>query len=188
MTNKLPSPKRVCPWWLCFTFDNPLRRFLHHPERLLGAYVGKGYQVIDIGAGMGYFTIPLARLVGPTGRVIAVDIQEKMFSVLNRRAERSGLADRITTHLAGPDSLGLPEKADFILAFWMVHEVPDQGQFLAQVLNLIKPGGLFLIAEPRFHVSKKRFEQTIQTAIGLGFVIKEHPGIRLSHSALLGRG
>ena len=184
MIEKLKDNKHVCPWWLCFTFDNPFRRIFHDPVKILSAYVHKGNTVIDIGPGMGYFTIPMAELVGSTGRVTAIDIQPKMLSALVSRAQKKGVSDRIGTHLASPDSIGFYEKADFILAFWMVHEVPDQRRFLSEIRNLMKPEGLFLLVEPVIHVSKKNFSRTIETAKELGFVIKESPKIRMSQSAL----
>ncbi len=187
MIDKLTVQKMVCPWWLCYTFDNPLRKFLHNPEMLLNPYVSPGNTVIDVGAGMGYFTIPLARLVGPAGHVIAIDIQGNMLSALTRRARKYGLSDRITLHLTNPDSLGNHPKADFILAFWMVHEVPNQRAFLTEIFSLLKPEGLFLLVEPIIHVPKKAFLRDLQTVNEIGFVIKDKPKIRISHSILLMR-
>jgi ubiquinone/menaquinone biosynthesis C-methylase UbiE len=188
MLEKLINTKHVCPWWLCFTFDNPLRKIIHDPIAILTPYVQQGDTAIDIGPGMGYFTIPLADIVGSTGSVIAIDIQQKMLSALMARAHKKSVADKITTHLAGPDSIGFNEKADFILAFWMAHEVPDQKRFLSEIRNLMKPDGLFLLVEPLIHVSKKNFARAIETAKQLGFVIKESPKIRMSQSALFSRG
>jgi ubiquinone/menaquinone biosynthesis C-methylase UbiE len=184
MLEKIINTKRVCPWWLCFTFDNPLRRIIHDPVKILSPYVHQGNTAIDIGPGMGYFSTPMAELVGPKGRVIAIDIQRKMLSALMERANKKGVAEIIKTHLASSDSLGFYEKADFILAFWMAHEVPDQRQFLFEILNMMKPEGMFLLVEPLIHVSKKKFLRTIETAKELGFSIKEHPEIRMSRSVL----
>jgi ubiquinone/menaquinone biosynthesis C-methylase UbiE len=188
MLEKLINTKHVCPWWLCFTFDNPLRKIIHDPIAILSPYVQQGDTAIDIGPGMGYFTIPLAELVGSIGSVIAIDIQQKMLSALMARAHKKGLSDRIKTHLAGPDSIGFDQKADFILAFWMMHEVPDQKKFLSEIRNLMKPEGLFLLVEPVIHVSKKNFARAIETAKKLGFAIKEYPKIRISQSALFSCG
>ena len=96
----------VCPWWLCPTFDNPLRRLIHNPDRILAGLVRPGETALDLGCGMGYFSIPLARLVGPEGKVICVDLQEQMLAGVRRRAERAGVADRIRLHRAGTDGLG----------------------------------------------------------------------------------
>ncbi len=185
MLEKLSGRKIVCPWWLCFTFDNPLRRLLHNPEIVLSPYIQPGYNVIDVGAGMGYFSIPLAKLVGLSGHVTAVAVQTQMLSVLSKRAKRSGVAASISTYLATPEYLGNHAAADFILAFWVVHEVPDQEKLLRQIHALLKPNGLFLFVEPIVHVSRHYFLRTLQTAKSVGFSITEYPDIRISHSALL---
>ncbi len=177
----------VCPWWLCFTFDNPIRKLLHNPETILSPYVRPGNTVIDVGAGMGYFSIPLARLVGPAGHVTAIDVQARMLAALASRARSCGVSERIKPHLANSDSLGNHSKVDFIVAFWMVHEVPDQRAFLTEIFGFLKPDGLFLLVEPIFHVPKKSFLRTIQTADEIGFVVKDRPKIRISHSILFTR-
>jgi ubiquinone/menaquinone biosynthesis C-methylase UbiE len=119
----------ICPWWLAYTFDNPFRRFFHNPEKMLGSYVAKGMTVLDIGCGMGFFSIGLAKLVGDKGCVIAADVQPKMLSVLEKRAEKVGVLNRIRIHRCEPDKLGVETTVDFILVFWMVHEVPDTNIF-----------------------------------------------------------
>ena len=82
----------ICPWWIAYTFDNPFRRIFHNPEKMLGSYVSKGMTVLDVGCGMGFFSIGLARLVGDTGCVIAADVQSKMLGVMQRRSEKAGVA------------------------------------------------------------------------------------------------
>jgi ubiquinone/menaquinone biosynthesis C-methylase UbiE len=182
----MTEKKHVCPWWLCFTFDNPLRKLIHNPEAILSPFVRSGDRVIDIGAGMGYFSIPLARLVGSQGQVTAIDLQPQMLSVLVRRAQRAGVAERVNTYQAAPDSLGEHPPADFVLAFWMVHEVPEQRRFLTEISRMVKSGGQFLLVEPKMHVTGKSFFETLEAAKENGFTLKVAPSIRLSHSALLG--
>jgi len=177
----------VCPWWLGFALDNPLRRLFHDPAKILGPYARPGETVIDVGAGTGFFSIPLAGMVGPTGRVTAIDLQPEMLEALTRKARAQGVAERITPHLATPYSLGEHNKADFIMAFWVVHEVPDQRAFLAEVSGLLKPGGLFLLVEPRVHVSEKSFGRTVQFAAEAGLTAQGTPNIRLSRCVLLKR-
>ena len=188
MIEKQKDNTHVCPWWLCFTFDNPIRKIIHDPVKILSPYVHKGDTAIDIGPGMGYFSIPMAELVGPSGHVTAIDIQPKMLSALMGRAHKKGISDRIKTHLASPESIGIHEKADFLLAFWMVHEVPDQQRFLSEIRNIMKPDGLFLMVEPVMHVSMKSFSRAIETAKEIGFSIKESPKIHMSRSVVFTSG
>src|SRR4030042_3774459 len=174
----------VCPWWFCFIFDNFLRKLLHNSEEILRPYVVEGNTILDIGPGMGYFSIPLARIVGKKGKVIAADIQPEMLMALRKRGERAGVEQQIITHLCKADSLGLNRQFDFVLAFWMVHEVPNHLVFFEEIKSLLKPSGKFLLSEPILHVNQAMFEKTVKTAESVGLVLKEKPKIYLSRSAL----
>lgn len=175
----------TCPWWLLPTFDNPLRRWIHPPERILTEFVRPGDTVLEPGCGQGYFTMALARLAGPTGQIVAVDLQERMLAGLRRRAARHGLSERIKPTLCGPDRMGVAGPVDFALGFWMVHEVDDRKGFLGEVRDALRPGGRFLVVEPRVHVSRSNFERTLAIARELGFGIEPGPDVRLSRSAVL---
>lgn len=178
---------RVCPWWFAYTFDNPLRRWLHNPRKILGAYVHEGDTAIDIGCGMGPFTVELARLVGPDGRVIAVDLQEEMLQRVEKRLNRAGMRDRVELHRCQPDSLGLTVEADFILAFWMAHEVLDAHAFFEQIAGLLKEGGRFLLVEPNGHVGQEDFQHEVEAAQAAGLSVREQPRIAISRAALFSR-
>lgn len=175
----------VCPRWLCFTFDNWIRQRIQNPDQIIRPYVREGDTVMDVGPGIGFFTLPMARLVGDGGQVIAVDIQEEMLAAIRKRAKRAGLNHRIVTQLVSGESLGISDKIDFILAFWMAHEVPDQERFFAQLLAAVKQDGKFLLAEPKLHVSEAQFAAVIGTAQKAGFRLLDRPAIPLSHAALL---
>jgi ubiquinone/menaquinone biosynthesis C-methylase UbiE len=177
--------EHVCPWWACYLFDNPLRKLFHDPYTMLSPYVRPGFTVLDIGPGMGYFTIPLLKLVGKGGKVIAIDIQEKMLAALRRRAIKAGVDTRLITHHSQPDDFGLKEKADFILAFWMLHEVTDKIHFLKQIKKLMKKNAAALIVEPRLHVTKTAFDRSIEMARESGLKIQARPAVSLSRAILL---
>lgn len=177
----------VCPWWLCWSFDNPLRRLCHDPLRLLASYVKPGMTAADIGCGMGFFSIGLAKLAGPGGRVIAVDLQQKMLAVLERRARRAGVADRIILHRCRKDGLGIEARVDFVLAFWMVHEVPDHRRFFREVFTLLKTDGRLLLAEPKLHVSRNSLAQTLAVCRETGLHLLDEPSVNLSRAFLFGK-
>jgi ubiquinone/menaquinone biosynthesis C-methylase UbiE len=178
----------VCPWWLCHSFDNPLRRLFHDPEQLLDAYVKSGMTAVDIGCGMGYFTIGMAKLAGPRGRVIAVDLQQRMLDALAKRSIRAGVADRIVLHRCRKESLGVDGPADFALVFWMAHEVPDKPRFFHEIHDLLRPEGRLLLVEPKYHVSLRSLERTLAVCRDAGFTVLEAPAISLSRAFLLAKG
>jgi ubiquinone/menaquinone biosynthesis C-methylase UbiE len=187
MSSNILNKEHTCPWWLIATFDNPLRQLIHNPQQILGDYVKPGEIVLDVGCGMGYFTLGLAALVGPEGTVIAADLQEQMLTGLRKRAERIGLIERIQVHQSKPDQIGVLEQIDFALAFWMVHEVQDPVAFLGEIYTQLKPGGKMLIVEPKLHVSGKAFEQTVNQAKSLGFQVVDLPKVRASRAILVNK-
>lgn len=179
--------QHVCPWWLAYSFDNPVRRLLHPPKRLLAPWVRPGMTVLDLGCGLGHFSLGMARMVGPGGRVIAADLQERALTVVARRARRAGLADRITTRRCGPESCGVAGPVDFALAFWMLHETPSAEEFCRQIASALSPGGRFLVAEPAFHVAETAFDAELAAAARAGLKLIEQPRVRFSRAALFGR-
>src|SRR5271157_4197804 len=99
----------VCPWWIGYWLASPMRRWMVNPEKLLAPYIREGMTVLEPGPGMGFFTLPMAAMAGPTGRIVAVDIQARMLDGLRRRALKAGLLPRIETRLAQPDSMRLDD-------------------------------------------------------------------------------
>lgn len=180
--------EHVCPWWLGYLLASPIRRLVQDPDKILRPYIRSGMWVLEPGPGMGFFTIPLGRLVGSAGRVFAVDIQPKMLAALERRAAKAGLKDRVITRQAQPDSLGLSDLAgriDVVLAFAVVHEMPSVSSFFQQAAQALKSGGTILFAEPKGHVSAKMFETQLAAAAEAGLSPAEHPAIWRSHACLL---
>lgn len=154
-----PQP-HVAPWWVGYLLLLPIRRWYQNPDRLLAPHVAPGQTVLDVGPGMGYFTLPLARLVGPTGRVVGVDCQERMLEQLDRRAAGRGLADRIETRRCSQESLqvgDLREQVDLVLAFNVVHEASDPERMIGEMARSLRPGGRLFLSEPRGHVDRDVF-------------------------------
>ena len=179
---------RVCPPWIGYFLLNPVRKLVENPDKMLGQFIRDGMVVLEPGCGMGYFTLPLARMVGPDGRVVAVELQDKMLSVLNRRALKEGLIDRIELRQAVAESLGVEDlsgEVDFAVAIHQVHEIPDQGAFFTQIWKALKPGGKLLVVEPKGHVSLDSFKQTVATAKQTGFERETLPGKAGKRKALL---
>jgi ubiquinone/menaquinone biosynthesis C-methylase UbiE len=177
--------KHRCPIWLSFTLTNVFRRLAHDPAAILGPFVRPGDTVLDFGCGPGFFTIPLARLVGESGRVIAVDIQPGMLDKTRRKAEKAGLGARVRAVLADGTGLLLDGPADFALVFWMAHEVDDLEDLFRGIRAALKPDGRLMLVEPRLHVSAARYGEILAAAGRAGLEPGETPAVRLSRAAVL---
>ena len=178
----------VCPWWMGYLLASPIRRIFQSPTELLSPFVQAGMTVLEPGPGMGFFTLELARLVGSSGRVVAVDIQPRMLDGLRRRAAKAGVLERLETRLATPESMGLEDlkgAVDFTLAFAMVHELPAAAPFFREVALASKPGARVLFVEPAGHVTASAFDVELEAARDAGFTQIDAPSIRRSRASLL---
>ncbi len=181
---------RVCPWWLGYFLISPLRRLQLNPETVLRRFVREGMTVLEPGPGMGFFTVPLARLVGSTGRVVALDVQPKMVEKLKRRLTKNGLGKRVDARLVAADSLAINDlagKVDFTLAFAMVHEMPSAAHFFAETAMASKAGAHLLLVEPAGHVTAEEFATELRDAAQSGFKVLDRPHVRRSQAAVLQR-
>ncbi len=165
------SQPHVCPWWLGWTLVLPGRRWLMGLDGLLTPLVQPGYRVLEVGAGTGFVTVPLAEQVGPSGRVWCLDLQTRMLTTLQRRLRRRRLADRVTTRVCETDDLGvsdLGESIDLAVLFYVLHEVPNPARMLSQVAATLRPGGRLLLVEPKGHCSAELFAAQVRIALDLG--------------------
>ena len=179
---------RVCPVILAGGLDNRIRRWLQDPRKILGPYIKEGMTVLDVGCGPGFFSIELAQMVGKSGRVIASDLQEGMLRKLRDKIQGTELEERITLHMCEKNKLGLSEGVDFVLAFYMVHEIPNQEDFLDEIRSILKPNGQVFIVEPPFHTSKTAFKATIRKALDAGFIAVDRPKMFPNKAVILQKG
>jgi len=184
-TTSMPK-NHLCPHTFAFMLDNIFRRCLQHPRKVVGEYLRPGDTVIDLGCGPGFFTIDMAKIVGPTGKVIAVDLQRPMLDKVARKAKRHSVAEWVAYHLCEADRIGLEAKADFILAFYMIHETPDPRAYLMQIKALMKADARLLVVEPKMHVSKQAYELMARQAEEVGLCVLDHPLKKGGRSLLLG--
>ncbi len=98
------------------------------------------------------------------------------------------MADRITPHRCGKESLGFAGPVDFALAFWMAHEVPDKPRFFGEIFALLGPAGRLLLVEPKYHVSAGAFCRTVEMCREQGFSPTDEPAAALSRAVLMGKG
>ncbi len=179
-----------CPWWLGYVLASPVRKLFQNPSRLVAPYVGEGMVVLEPGCGMGFFTLDLARRVGATGRVVAVDLQPKMLAGLRRRAGRAGLPERLDIRQVAEDRLGIADldgQVGFVLAFYVVHELANPAGFFDEIRTALSPTGKLLIVEPRAHGGGDHgFGATLDLATRSGLVVLDRPAVNRNQVAVLG--
>ncbi|NLD36813.1 MAG: class I SAM-dependent methyltransferase [Desulfatiglans sp.] len=179
---------RVCPVGDAWSLDNKIRRLYQNPVKILEPYLQEGMTVLDVGCGPGFFTIDMAGMVGEAGKVIAVDLQEGMLQKLRSKIKATELESRIELHQCDQNKIGISEQVDFILLFYMVHEVPEKASFFTELFSLLKSNRQALIVEPPFHVSGAAFRKTLQTAEAVGFKTVEGPKMLFHNTAILIKG
>ena len=176
---------RVCPVEMSFSLDNRIRRWVQNPRVILKPHIQEGMTVLDVGCGPGFFSIDMAALVGASGQVIAADLQEGMLEKIRNKIRATDLEARISVHRCASDRIGVTQAVDFVLVFYMFHEVPNKEAFLAEIGSIIKPDGRVLLVEPPLHVSQSAFEAMIEKARSAGFELVDRPKVFLSKAALL---
>lgn len=139
---------RPCPARLSFLVENPLMERWAGAETLLDrAGVVPGMRILDAGCGPGRLTVPAARRVGPTGHVVALDIQEGMLRKLRRRLADGAISNvRVVRAGIGDGLLG---EAAFDRAFLVtvLGEIPDRVEALREIHRALVPGGILSVTE-----------------------------------------
>lgn len=169
--------KRLMPVSHSWQLDNRFRSLVLNPRKVLRGRIKEGMVVLEFGCGPGFFTTEIARMVGKPGKVIAADLQEGMLQKVRNKIERAGLENRMMLHKCGENRIGCTGKVDLILAFDMMHELTDKKQILSEMKSLLKPDGRLYIIEQLWHPPKKDFEETVNTALHVGFRTVEKPKV-----------
>jgi ubiquinone/menaquinone biosynthesis C-methylase UbiE len=169
----------VCSLRMAGLLDSKLRRYLFNPNVILKPYINKEIIALDIGCGPGVFTIEIANLLEGAGKVIAVDMQEGMLEIIKRKITGKSIEKNIILHKCTQDKININENVDFVLMFYMVHEVPSTENLFKEVLPLINKNGLLMIVEPKF-VSKNNFNKMIDKIKEKGF--EEHNKLKIFFS------
>lgn len=176
---------RICPVERAASLDNKFRRWFQNPQKILAPFISEGMTVVDLGCGPGFFSVDMAHMVGKSGRVIASDLQDGMLQKLRSKIDGTEFEERIILHKCEEHTIGIGEPVDFILAFYIVHEIPDQYLFFKEIKSILKKNGLILLVEPPFHVSKKAFKQMIERAQEAGLRPDTRPRVLFSKAVTL---
>lgn len=178
----------VCPWWIGYLLASPIRRIFQNPEEILSPFLRPGMTVLEPGPGMGFFTIPIARMVGESGCVYVLDVQKEMLDGLERRAKKAGVLSRLRLRLVKPDSMEIADllgRVDLVCAFALVHEMPSSDRFFSEASATLRSDGILLLAEPAGHVSSAEFEAELEVAKKHGLRLLSRPVVHRSRAAIL---
>lgn len=127
-------------------FDDPKRDEWQKPHELIRALaLPEAAVVADVGAGTGYFSVRLARML-PRARILAADVEPNMVRHLAQRAKREKLANIFAVQSA-PDDARLPEKVDLALLVDVYHHIEDRGRYFARLKDALRPGGRVAIVD-----------------------------------------
>ena len=95
---------------------------------------------------------------------------------------------RVTLHQCEKKRIGFSGRVDFVLLFYMVHEVPNVEGLFSEIETILKLRGLVFVVEPSLHVSKKAFKNTVQKANDAGLSVVERPNVFFSKAVVLRKG
>ena len=140
-----PMSYRGADW-----LDRPDRETTEQPEHVLDVLgIREGLVIADVGAGSGYFTVRIARRVGPSGRVLATDLQPEMLALLREKVAAASLSNVVAV-LATTSDARLPRRElDLVLMVDVYHELPRPADTLAQVRAALRPDGRLALVEYR---------------------------------------
>ena len=137
-----------------FSTEDARDRLGEAEEVMEMASVKPGMSVADVGAGEGYYTVRLARVVGAKGRVLAEDIRPEVRDELGQRVQRENL-DNVAVKLGTPDNPMLPtDSFDRVFLVHMYHEVQSPYAFLWHLRDGVKPNGLVVVVDSNREVER----------------------------------
>jgi ubiquinone/menaquinone biosynthesis C-methylase UbiE len=136
-----------CPFSQAASLEMSGRNLVAAPERILGAFgLGAGERVLEIGPGIGFYSVEARRRVGPSGRLVCLDVQREMLQATRRRLEAGGLGGSFVQASA----VALPLRAacvDHVFLVTVLGEIPDRPRALAEIRRVLRVGGRLSVSE-----------------------------------------
>jgi ubiquinone/menaquinone biosynthesis C-methylase UbiE len=158
-----------CPAWLSILLENPYMNSVAGAEIILDRMaLESGMKVLDVGCGPGRLAIPAAKRVGPTGSVVALDIQPEMLNRLRERIAAQKLTNIQTIQAGAGDGAVPHDTFDRALLVTVLGEIPDRQAALAEIFAALKPGGVLSITEalPDPHYQSRTQLRRLAQAVG----------------------
>ncbi len=160
--------------------DSGYRRWMQPPDKLIErSGIKPGMTVLDLGCGSGAFTPFVARMVGESGKVYAVDIQPAMLNQMERKLAKAENRDikNIELRQAGAYHLPFQDRAlDLVYMVTVLQEIPDRARALREVSRVLKPGGILAVTEFLPDPDYPLRSTTIKICQREGFVLDDNLG------------
>lgn len=152
---------RFAFWIITLMHDNPLLPIFKDPYKLLkAAGLKPGQQVLEVGCGPGFFTVPAANIVGNEGLVYAVDVHPRALERVQKKIEGKGIRN-VMPLLANASHTGLPEGSiDLAFLFGLPHIIGGQENLLSEMHRILKPGGVLSFRKTR--ASEKKLIEDLE--------------------------
>jgi ubiquinone/menaquinone biosynthesis C-methylase UbiE len=175
-----------------FVMDNFVRRMFLPAEKLVSKYVTPSTMVADLGCGSGYFTLPMAKLIGSTGKVYAVDFDPKAIEHLKKKAANHGYEKVIETHVGSAAEIDFlaSDSVDFVFAHGLLCCMKDHEGAVGQMNRILKPEGRAYLSIGKFcrrkdprTVLKEEWHEILRN-----FKVKENGQGLTNRWALVSRG
>jgi ubiquinone/menaquinone biosynthesis C-methylase UbiE len=167
-----------CPFWLGWLveLDNPLAKSNKARTIIEQLDLREGMRVLDAGCGPGRVAIPLAKLLGKEGEVVAMDLQSEMLHRAEEKALAAGLENiRFLQAGIGEGRAGQGQY-DRVLLVTVLGEIPDQRKALREIYDALKPGGILSVTETLFDPHFQRRARVLELATPMGFQEKSTSG------------
>lgn len=168
---------RVAHWWRSKrgpAFLDPILKLFEHPEKIIAPYINNGDVVVDLGCGWGHFSLVLAKMVGPEGKVYAVDLADKCIHSLLEKGAGRGLRN-IEAHASSASDLSfIPDQSvDFVFANGLLCSMAvGRHSAVSEMKRILKPDGLAYISlgatPPLGYVDQVEWDQILN-----GFKIED---------------
>jgi ubiquinone/menaquinone biosynthesis C-methylase UbiE len=165
--------------------DSRFRRVFQDPARTLKGRVKEGMVVLELGCGPGFFTPEIGRAVGRSGKVIAADLQQGFLDILGKKIKGTEIEKRVELHKCEEGVIGVTEKVDLVLAFFMLHQIADPKKALEEIKSMLKRDGQLYIVEFKSHPPRKYFDEMVEMARDVGFTEVERPKFLISRAIVL---
>lgn len=175
-----------------FVMDNFIRRMFLSPEKLVSKYVTPATIVADLGCGSGYFTLPMAKIIGSSGKVYAVDFDPKAIEHLKKKAAKHGYENVIETHVSSAAEVDFLESGsvDFVFAHGLLCCMRDHPGAVRQMNRILKPDGRAYLSIAKFCRRKDPRSVLMEEwhEILLNFNVKENGRGLTNRWALVSKG